>query len=250
MQGVSTSRPMLAGVIVLGAALGVAIAGWPRSGDDVRIRPAQPVAAPLDTTPFPASTAAPATDPSVTDPSGSDPSGSEVTVLPASSAVDTSEPKVASLPAPATTAVASSSTTATPTTVVPTTTGTTTGTTPVDTAPATAPPATVLPPGLTAVPREQVRVVLANGDGRYNLVGRNVDRLLPLGYVTIDQTDLAGRVDRTIIYYRDGFFVEAVRLAGDLLVPDAVVEPLGTLTITSADDRGDLIAVLGPDAVR
>jgi hypothetical protein len=228
---------MLAGVIVIGAALGVAIAGWPDSNDEPTIRPAAPVAAPLDTTPFPSVTSA----------------GAGATVLPASStastpASETTALKVASLPAtPSTVSVTTAvPTTAAPVVTVPVTTGTTTG----STAAPTVPPATVLPPGLTALARDQVRVVLANGDGRYNLVGRNVDRLLPLGYVTIEQTDLAGRVDRTVVYYRDGFMVEAVRLAADLLVPDALVEPLGTRTITSSDGLGDLVAVLGPDAVR
>lgn len=116
----------------------------------------------------------------------------------------------------------------------------------VTTAPTTTP---ALPP-LTVRDRADVRLVLANGDGRYNLVGRNVDRLRPLGYVEIDQTDLANYVDRTTIYFRDGFEVEAYRLADDLSVPDALVEPLGLVPVTNDDGAGDVIALLGPDAVR
>jgi len=117
-------------------------------------------------------------------------------------------------------------------------------------------PTTEAPPVTDGVPvlldRAEVRVVVANGDGRFNLVGVNVDRLLPLGYVTIDQTDVSEsrRVDRTVVYYRDGFDDEALRLAADMLVPAALLEPLGDRTVTNDDANGDLIAVLGPDAVR
>ena len=117
-------------------------------------------------------------------------------------------------------------------------------------------PTTEAPPVTDGVPvlldRAEVRVVVANGDGRFNLVGINVDRLLPLGYVTIDQTDVSEsrRVDRTVVYYRDGFDDEAFRLAADMLVPAALLEPLGDRTVTNDDANGDLIAVLGPDAVR
>jgi hypothetical protein len=116
------------------------------------------------------------------------------------------------------------------------------------------PPSTDAP--VTTAPalldRALVRLVIANGDGRFNLVGANVDRLLPLGYVAIDQTDVpeSQRVSRTTIHYRDGFEDEARRLADDLLVPTALLESLGDRTVTADDVNGDLIAVLGPDAVR
>lgn len=100
------------------------------------------------------------------------------------------------------------------------------------------------------LPRDQVRIVLANGDGRFNLAGSNAARLFEAGYVTIDQTDIGARYELTTLYYREGFEDEAVIVAADLLVPDAVLEPLGDEPITADDDLGDIIVVLGADAVR
>lgn len=80
----------------------------------------------------------------------------------------------------------------------------------------TAPATTAAPVDADLLDGSQVRLVLANGDGRYNLVGRNVDRLTPLGHTTIDQTDALRSVDRTILYVRPGFENEAARLAADL----------------------------------
>ncbi|MEZ5224274.1 MAG: LytR C-terminal domain-containing protein [Ilumatobacteraceae bacterium] len=216
----------MGGVVVVGAVLGIAVAGLPDDAPDVVV----PAAA------------------SVT---SAAPDATDVVEEPATPATTTS--LVASLPvAPTTTGDEAGPTTtddADPTTTADeatldtvTVTSDPTGSTDSTTAPA-------LPP-LTVRDRADVRLVLANGDGRYNLVGRNVDRLRPLGYVDIDQTDLANYVDRTVIYFRDGFEVEAYRLADDLAVPDALVEPLGLVPVTNDDGAGDVIALLGPDAIR
>ena len=98
--------------------------------------------------------------------------------------------------------------------------------------------------------RADVRVVLANGDGRFDLVGRNADRLLALGYVTIDQIDVPDRPPVTTIYVRPGFDEEAVVLVADLQTPNADIVPLPDTPVTGSDDLGDLIVVLGPDALR
>ena len=98
--------------------------------------------------------------------------------------------------------------------------------------------------------RVDVSIVLANGDGRFNLVGRNADRLLALGYVEIDQTDVGDRPPATIIYYRPGFDDEAERLAGDLQTPNATVTALPDTPVTGNDAAGELVVVLGPDALR
>jgi hypothetical protein len=111
-------------------------------------------------------------------------------------------------------------------------------------------PPTTLAPANELLDRADVRLVLANGDGRFNLVGANVNRIEPLGYTTIDQTDIPRPVERTVLYYRPGFDDEAARLAADLLVPAALLEPLPDTPITANDELGDIIAVLGPDAVR
>ena len=98
--------------------------------------------------------------------------------------------------------------------------------------------------------RADVRLVVANGDGRFNLVGSNVTRLRALGYVTIDETDVNVRPPATIIYVRPGFEREADVLAQDLQTPDAVITALPTTPVTANDELGDLVVVLGPDAQR
>jgi len=98
--------------------------------------------------------------------------------------------------------------------------------------------------------RADVRLVVANGDGRFNLVGSNVTRLRALGYVTIDETDVNVRPPSTIIYVRPGFEREADVLAQDLQTPDAVITALPDTPVTANDELGDLVVVLGPDAQR
>ena len=113
-------------------------------------------------------------------------------------------------------------------------------------------PTTEVPPPVTEVAvrdRADVRLVVANGDGRFNLVGANVARLRALGYVTIDQTDVTVRPPSTIIYVRQGFDREAAVLAQDLDTPGALIVPLDA-PVTASDDLGDLVVVLGPDAQR
>lgn len=155
-------------------------------------------------------------------------------------------PTVPTTPAPTTTAV---TTTAAPTTAPPTTPAPTDP--PATEPPPTEPSPTDAPPVADElVDRAAVRIVLANGDGRFNLVGINAARLRLLGYVTIDQTDVTARPPQTIIFARPGFEDEAVRLAEDLQTPFAAIEPLPPTPVTVNDELGDLIAVLGPDAIR
>ena len=98
-------------------------------------------------------------------------------------------------------------------------------------------------------PRTEVRVVVANGDGRFNLAGVNGNRLEAAGYTQVDLTD-AGKVPATVVYFRPGFDREAVIVAADLLVPNAIIEPLPDTPVTSNDGLGDVVVVLGPDAIR
>ncbi len=102
------------------------------------------------------------------------------------------------------------------------------------------------------LPRDQVRLVLANGDGRFRLASITAERISPLGYV-IDLGDALRTVDATIIYYRPGFDDEAEVVANDIKVPGAIIAALPTNSapsITNSDDSGDVIVVLGPDAPR
>lgn len=106
--------------------------------------------------------------------------------------------------------------------------------------------------GAGPLPRDQVRLVLANGDGRFRLASITADRIRPLGYI-IDLGDPLRTVALTIIYYRPGFEDEADIVASDISVPGAIIAELPTSSaqvITNSDDRGDVIVVLGSDAPR
>ncbi|MGE0140519.1 MAG: LytR C-terminal domain-containing protein [Ilumatobacteraceae bacterium] len=146
------------------------------------------------------------------------------------------------------------STTVSPTVTVPATTAPPTAPTtaaPVTTTAPTEPPTTTttVDPATVTLARNEVRLVVSNGDGRFNLAGANTNRLLELGYVEIDQEDSA-KVDATVLYYRPGFEDEAAIVAADLLIPDAILEPLPDTEITGNDAAGDVIIILGPDAKR
>lgn len=121
--------------------------------------------------------------------------------------------------------------------------------------PTTGAPATTAELVTTSAPnatlaRADVRIVLANGDGRFNLVGANAARLEALGYASIEQDDVSQRPTVTMIYARPGFEDEALVLRDDLGTPAAMVVPLTDTKVTDRDDQGDLIVVLGPDAPR
>jgi hypothetical protein len=149
---------------------------------------------------------------------------------------------------------------ATTTSIEPTTTTTTAASTTTTTAAATTTtteaPTTTAADTTTAlegpVPRNQIRLVIANGDGRFRLASSTADRIRPLGY-TIDLGDALAPVTATVIYYRPGLGDEAAIVANDISVPNAILTEYPTRAsqpITSSDDNGDIIVVLGPDAPR
>jgi hypothetical protein len=176
------------------------------------------------------------------------------TTTPASVASEPPVPTTVAEPVTTASTPEATSTTAAPTTLAPTTVAPTTAA-PTTAAPTTVAPTTTGAPSTTAGSgtiddRVDVSIVLANGDGRFNLVGRNRDRLLKLGYFIIDQQDVSDRPPSTIIYYRPGFEDEAERLAGDLQTPNAVITELPDTPVTVNDAAGELVVVLGPDAIR
>ena len=201
-------------VVVVGALAGVAIAGRPESVDPFVLDPNVTVPIVTGTTSEAAST---------------------TTTSPATTAT------IASTTSAAATTTAAIPATTTPTTEAPTTTEPPTTT-------ETATTTTIAGP----LPRDQVRLVLANGDGRFRLASITADRISPLGYI-IDLGDALQTVKATIIYYRPGFDDEAVVVANDISVPGAIIAALPTNSappITNSDDSGDVIVVLGPDAPR
>jgi LytR cell envelope-related transcriptional attenuator len=122
--------------------------------------------------------------------------------------------------------------------------------------PATEAPTTTEAPTATTIPgplpRNQIRLVIANGDGRFRLASITADRIRSLGYI-IALGDALNTVDATVIYYRPDFDDEAAFAAIDIDVPDAIILPFpfnASQPITDSDDSGDVIIVLGPDAPR
>jgi hypothetical protein len=205
------SLPILSAVAVIGAFAGVVIAGQEDGVDTFVIEPEVVDA----TTVEPTSTAATPVDSTV-----------PAVSVTASTAIDTTT-------AP----------TAAPSTSPPSTTTTAASTT------TTSTPAETTVPADQTVPKADVRLVVANGDGRFNLASINANRLRDAGYVLIDEED-ASKVPATILYYRPGFDDEAAIVAVDLLVPDAILEPLPDTPITDNDALGDIIVILGPDSFR
>ena len=182
------------------------------------------------------------------------PGGGDTFVLPSGAATTTEAPAVtvglASLPVIPTTVAAQVTTTEVASALpVPTTVAPTTTVVPTTVAPTTVAPTTTAAPAATLA-RADVRLVLANGDGRFNLVGANASRLEGLGYVSIEQDDVSQRPSVTMIYARPGFEDEALVLRDDLGTPAAMIVPLTDTPVTNDDASGDLIVVLGPDAPR
>ncbi len=206
------SWPFALAVVVVGAIAGAAIAGRPAPTDPFVLDPSITAALPKSST-------------SVVVTTTSVPEPFIATTLVATTTLEAS-----------TTLTATTTTSAAPTTsVAPTTTE----------APTTS---TISGPS----PREQVRLVIANGDGRFRLASITADRIRPLGYV-IAVGDTLKRVDATVIYYRPGFDDEAAFVATDIGVPDATIVAFPTnlaQPITNSDGSGDVIIVLGPDAPR
>jgi hypothetical protein len=176
-------------------------------------------------------------DPFVLDPS--------VTVPVVGSTVPTTVTTTAAATAAATTTTTiATTTTRSPTVVAASTTSTTSAPTTTESVATTT---TIAGP----LPRNQVRLVVANGDGRFRLASITGDRIAPLGYI-LDLGDALRKVGATVIYFRPGFDDEAAIIAKDITVPNALIVPLpaNSSPITNSDDRGDVIVVLGPDAPR
>lgn len=214
-----------AGIAVVGLLAGVGIAGRPLASDSFIIgAAATDGSAASDVV---TSTAVPAASSSTTT------SAAPPTTVSNSVAPTTVAPTTSQAPDP----------TAAPTTAAPTSAPTTIATT-------TTPPPPPPPPTDQTLGRADVRLVVANGDGRFNLAGANGNRLKKAGYVTIDLADVPTGSDPTVLYYRPGFDDEAAIVAADLLVPGALLQPLPDTPITVNDELGDIIVVLGPDALR
>ncbi|MEK7422522.1 MAG: LytR C-terminal domain-containing protein [Actinomycetota bacterium] len=208
------SWPFLVVVGAVSAVAGGAIAGRPTPGDSFVIDRSASIGVPITATAETTTVA--------------------VSITPDAGSTTTTPPPVATT-VPATTQAPSTTAAATTTSVASTTSA------------AGAPTSTQVSGSLD---RSEVRLVLANGDGRFNLATANANRLVAAGYVQIDETDVSDRVEATIIYFRPGFDDEATRVAEDLGIPAALTRSLPSTPVTINDELGDIIVVLGPDALR
>ncbi len=150
------------------------------------------------------------------------------------------------------TTIAQATTTSTPRSTTGTTTSTSVSATVASTISTTTATTTTTTAAAGPLPRDQVRLVIANGDGRFRLASITADRIRPLGY-QIDLGDTLQKVPATIVYYRPGFDDEAAIVAEDILVPNAVIAAFpsnASQPVTNSDLAGDVIVVLGPDAPR
>jgi hypothetical protein len=100
--------------------------------------------------------------------------------------------------------------------------------------------------------RATLRVVIANADSsaRPDLENATLATLNAIGYGAVTMADDLAPIAATIVYFRDGFNRAAFTIATDLQAADVSLLPMpeGLVTpLTSADDAGDVIVLLGPD---
>lgn len=181
--------------VAAGLGVGLAVSGLPDDDPDTSIDPAAPVTSDdfsATTTPAAPSTAVPSTE----DGGGPD------TSAPATSAAATT----------------TSETSALDTTLTATTTP---ETSPPDTA------ETLTTEGGGDLPaRNEIRVVVANGNGVTGAAGFTADLLRLAGYAQVNRANGTELFERTVVYHDDGFEEAAIRLVDDLDLGDVFVVPV------------------------
>lgn len=99
-----------------------------------------------------------------------------------------------------------------------------TGGTSPDGAPATTPGETTVPPPVTHVPKD-VKVLVANGTGTSGGAGTVTQKLVPKAWFMLPAANAGtSDVERSVIYYREGYEADAAQIARDLGVPEASIE--------------------------
>lgn len=121
----------------------------------------------------------------------------------------------------------------TPTTISPPTTGTTATTAPTTTAPPTTDTTTA-----AIRPNSEVRVLVLNAVGRPGIAGSLSETLAAAGYLVDIPGNYTGELERSKVWFKDGFTAEALEIAQ--YVPDADIE-LNPDTGAEAD----IVIVLG-----
>ncbi|MCU1392765.1 MAG: hypothetical protein JWM34_1193 [Ilumatobacteraceae bacterium] len=93
------------------------------------------------------------------------------------------------------------------------------------------------------------RIVLVDGSGTSDALTTARDELAGAGYAQVVPTTPKGTVATTTVYYRAGFATQAAQVASILGFDRAPLVLLTTQVISAADQQGDVVIALGPDAV-
>ncbi|MFV2039648.1 MAG: LytR C-terminal domain-containing protein [Acidimicrobiales bacterium] len=117
---------------------------------------------------------------------------------------------------------------------------------------ATATPTPGGPPDILHTPAE-VRVLVANGTTVSGAATKVNNDLIAIGYNGLSpaNTNPVGSATETIVYYVDGFVLDARQIAQSLNAPAESVQPIPSeLPIDGAGDlEPDVVIILGPDLV-
>ena len=154
------------------------------------------------------------------------PNGTTTTTL--SVVVDTVSP----LP---TTTTTSTTTTEPPRTTDPIDSNTTTTTT------------TTSPADRPLAPREELRIVTANGAGADGIAETTATGLEALGYVDVEATTAPAVADRSVVYHIANLTAEASRLAADLGWPVDTLAPIEAAPAITVSEQADIIVLIGLD---
>ena len=100
-----------------------------------------------------------------------------------------------------------------------------------------------------AFDKAEVRVVIANSTTRELVARATADKLIVAGFTDTHPVNSLRSLSESVVYTRPGFEQAAAAIAKQLALDPAIVQPLTTGPVTAADDRGDVIVVLGKDFV-
>ena len=113
----------------------------------------------------------------------------------------------------------------------------------------TADAATTTTTAASAFDKAAVRVVIANATTRQLVARATADKLIVAGFTDTHPVNALRSLLVSVVYTRPGFEQAAAAIAKQLALDPAIVQPLATGPVTAADDRGDVIVVLGKDFV-
>ncbi len=98
----------------------------------------------------------------------------------------------------------------------------------------------------TTVPRNKVRVQVANGTSVSGLARNYTQQLVTTNWDALPQVN-GPRVTSTTIYYNPGFLWAAQQVATQLKIAASSIQPLNGLTPVPGASGDDVIVILGPD---